>query len=83
LRKSIIENGYIVLQINDLFDQRKEASITLQINDLFDQQKEASMFLKIDLRSRYHQLKIRMKKFTKLLLEVEFGIMNTWWYLLG
>jgi hypothetical protein len=31
----------------------------LWIEDLFDQMKGASMFSKIDLRSRYHQLKIR------------------------
>jgi hypothetical protein len=30
-----------------------------RIEDLFDQMKGASMFSKIDLRSRYHQLKIR------------------------
>jgi hypothetical protein len=30
-----------------------------QIEDLFDQMKGASMFSKIDLRSGYHQLKIR------------------------
>jgi hypothetical protein len=30
-----------------------------RIEDLFDQMKGASMFLKIDLRSGYHQLKIR------------------------
>ena len=29
-----------------------------RIDDLFDQLKGASVFLKIDLRSRYHQLKI-------------------------
>jgi hypothetical protein len=30
-----------------------------QIEDLFDQMKGASVFSKIDLRSGYHQLKIR------------------------
>ena len=30
-----------------------------KINDLFDQLKGASVFLKIDLRSGYHQLKIK------------------------
>jgi hypothetical protein len=30
-----------------------------RIEDLFDQMKGASVFLKIDLRSGYHQLKIR------------------------
>jgi hypothetical protein len=31
----------------------------LRIEDLFDQMKGASVFSKIDLRSGYHQLKIR------------------------
>jgi hypothetical protein len=31
----------------------------LQIKDLFDQMKGVSIFSKIDLRSGYHQLKIR------------------------
>ena len=30
-----------------------------RIDDLFDQLKEASIFSKINLRSRYHQLKVR------------------------
>lgn len=32
------------------------------INDLFDQLQGVSVFFKINLRSRYHQLKIKSKK---------------------
>ena len=35
------------------------------INDLFDQLQGAKVFLKIDLRSGYHQLKIREKDILK------------------
>ena len=37
-----------------------------RINDFFEQLKGASVFLKINLRSGYHQLKIKKTDFTKL-----------------
>ena len=40
-----------------------------RINDLFDQLKGAQVFSKIDLRSGYHQLKIKSK-------DVSFGLTN-------
>ena len=40
-----------------------------RINDLFDQLKGAQVFSKIDLRSSYHQLKIKSK-------DVSFGLTN-------
>jgi hypothetical protein len=36
-----------------------------RMEDLFDQMKGASVFSKIDLRSRYHQLKIRKSDIPK------------------
>ena len=39
------------------------------IDDLFDQLKGASYFLKIDLRSRYHQLKVRSEDISKTALD--------------
>ena len=43
LNKMIVKNKYLLLRIDDLFDQLKDASI----------------FSKIDLLSRYHQLRIK------------------------
>jgi hypothetical protein len=45
-----------------------------RIRDLFDQMKEASIFLKIDLRSGYHQLKIRESDITKIAYHTRYGL---------
>ena len=48
-------------------DYRELNKMTLlsKVDDLFDQLKRASYFSKIDLRSGYHQLKIKPEKVPK------------------
>jgi hypothetical protein len=45
-----------------------------RIDDLFDQLKGACVFSKIDLRSRYHQLKIRASDITKRTFITRHGL---------
>jgi hypothetical protein len=45
-----------------------------RIEDLFDQIKGASVFLKIDLRSGYHQLKIREPDIPKTAFRTRYGL---------
>jgi hypothetical protein len=45
-----------------------------QIEDLFDQMKGKSMFSKVDLRSGYHQLKIRESDIPKTALCTRYGL---------
>jgi hypothetical protein len=46
----------------------------MQIEDLFNQMKGASVFLKIDLRSGYHQLKIRDSDIPKTAFRTQYGL---------
>ena len=57
LNKLTIKNKYLLLRIDDLFDQLKGASI----------------FSKIDLRSRYHQLRIKDVDVHKMAFRMRFG----------
>ena len=61
LKKLIVKNKYLLPIINDLFDQLKGASI----------------FSKIDFRSRYHQLRIKMWMCIKRRLERDMDIMSS------
>jgi hypothetical protein len=45
-----------------------------RIDDLFDQLKGASVFFKIDLRSGYHQLKIRQEDIPKTAFVTRYGL---------
>ena len=44
-----------------------------RIDDLFDQLQRASVFSKIDLRSGYHQLKIRETNISKMTFRTRYG----------
>ena len=45
----------------------------LRIDDLFDQLQGSCVFSKIDLRSGYHQLKIKQEDVTKLVFRIRYG----------
>jgi hypothetical protein len=44
------------------------------IEDLFDQMRGAKVFSKIDLRSGYHQLKIRTEDVPKIAFTARYGL---------
>lgn len=44
-----------------------------RIDDLFDQLKGAKYFLKIDLRTGYHQLKVRHEDIPKTTFRTRYG----------
>ena len=49
-----------------------------RIEDLFDQLKGAGVFSKIDLRSRYYQLRVKMSMCRRQHSELDMAIMNSW-----
>ena len=49
-----------------------------RIEDLFDQLKGAGVFSKIDLRSRYYQLRVKMSMCQRQHSELDMAIMNSW-----
>jgi hypothetical protein len=44
-----------------------------RIDNLFDQLKGAKIFLKIDLRSRYHQVRIKDEDISKTIFKIRYG----------
>ena len=57
LNKMTVKNKYLLPRIDDLFDQLKGASV----------------FSKIDLRSRYHQLRIKDVDVHKMSFRTQYG----------
>ena len=51
----------------------KNKYLLARIDDLFDQLKDASIFSKIDLRSRYHQLRIKDVDVHKTAFRTRYG----------
>jgi hypothetical protein len=45
-----------------------------RIEDLFNQMRDARVFSKIDLRSRYHQMKIRPSDIPKMAFSTRYGL---------
>ena len=58
-------------QLNKLTVKKKY--LLPRIDDLFDQLKGASIFSKIDLRSRYHQLRIKKVDVHKTAFRMRYG----------
>jgi hypothetical protein len=71
------KEGWIVEALHD-YRQLNKATIKNQyplprIDDLFDQMKGATMFSKINLRSGYHQLRIKEDDIPKTAFKMRFG----------
>jgi DNA replication protein DnaC len=60
--------------LNEVTIKNKNKYSLLRIDDLFDQLKESCVFSKIDLQSRYHQLKIRASDISKTCFITWYGL---------
>ena len=73
-----VKNKYGNLRL--CIDYKKLNKVTIKnkyplpkIDDLFDQMKEAKEFLKIDLRSNYHQVRIKEEDIHKTAFQIKYG----------
>ncbi|KAJ9547200.1 hypothetical protein OSB04_019743 [Centaurea solstitialis] len=60
-------------QLEELLEKVKNRYPLLRIDDLFDQLQGATWFSKIDLRSWYHQLKVREEDVHKTVFRTRYG----------
>ncbi|GKE22958.1 putative reverse transcriptase domain-containing protein [Tanacetum coccineum] len=60
-------------QLKELYDKVKNRYPLLRIDDLFDQLQGSSIYLKIDLRSGYHQLRVREEDIPKTAFRTRYG----------
>jgi hypothetical protein len=58
--------------LNDVIVKNKY--LLPRIEDLFDRMRDDRVFSKIDLRSRYHQMKIRPSDTPKTILSTRYGL---------
>nr|GEX13446.1 putative reverse transcriptase domain-containing protein [Tanacetum cinerariifolium] len=70
LNKLTVKNRYPLPRIDDLFDELQGLPRT---DDLFDQLQGSRYFLKIDLRSDYHQLRVREEDIPKTAFRMRYG----------
>ncbi|GJZ07173.1 putative reverse transcriptase domain-containing protein [Tanacetum coccineum] len=62
------------LEMQELSDQLQDYRLVLpRIDDLFDQLQGSSVYLKIDLRSGYHQLRVRDEDIPKTAFRARYG----------
>ncbi|GKA43699.1 putative reverse transcriptase domain-containing protein [Tanacetum coccineum] len=83
LNKLTVKNRYPLPRIDDLFDQLQGSSdrphcceeplSRPRIDDLFDQLQGSSVYSKIDLRSGYHQLRVREEDISKTAFRTRYG----------
>ncbi|GJS53275.1 putative reverse transcriptase domain-containing protein [Tanacetum coccineum] len=60
-------------QLKELFDKVKNRYPLPRIDDLFDQLQGSSIYSKIDLRSGYHQLRVREEDIPKTAFRTRYG----------
>nr|GEV40276.1 putative reverse transcriptase domain, retroviral aspartyl protease [Tanacetum cinerariifolium] len=69
----IIRDEELSEQLQELFDKVKNRYPLPRINDLLDQLQGSSIYSKIDLRSGYHQLRVREQDIPKTTFQTRYG----------